>query len=107
MILSIASDEEGRLGVSFNLYDSRGRPVAESDGTSNYPAGIRVHSEEGELLLDLPAKTGENIHYRLYNRKGELLTSSDGLSTRIGPCLRMESRPRNGAPRGSSQPRTA
>jgi hypothetical protein len=107
VILSIASDAEGRLRVNFHLYDSSGRPVAESGDTSSFPAGIRVLSEEGELLLDLPAKTGENIRYRLYNRKGELLTNSDGVSTRIGPCLRMESWPRGGASQGSRQPRPA
>jgi len=107
VILSIASDAEGNLRVEFHLYDSSGRPVAESGETSTFPAGIRVHSADGELLLELPAKTGENICYRLYNRKGELLTSSDGVSTRIGPCLRMESWPRSGAPQGSRQPRSA
>ena len=107
MILNIAADTEGHLRVKFNLYDSSGHPVAESGENTSFPAGIRVHSEEGELLLDLPAKIGENIHYRLYNRKGELLTSSDGVSTRIGPCLRMESWPRGGVPQGARQPRTA
>jgi hypothetical protein len=107
VILSIASDDAGRLRVGFHLYDSSGHPVAESGDTSSYPAGIRIRSEEGELLLELPAKTGENIRYRLYNRRGELLTSSDGVFTRIGPCLRMESWPRSGAPQGSRQPRPA
>jgi hypothetical protein len=107
VILNIAADTDGHLRVKFNLYDSSGHPVAESGEASSFPAGVRVHSEEGELLLDLPAKIGENILYRLYNRKGELLTSSDGVSTRIGPCLRMESWPRGGVPQGSRQPRPA
>ncbi len=107
MILNIAADAEGHLQVKFHLYDSGGHTVAESGDASSFPSGIRVHSEEGELLLDLPGEIGENICYRLYNRKGELLTSSDGVSTRIGPCLRMESWPRGGVPQGSRQSRPA
>jgi hypothetical protein len=107
VVLSIASDVEVHQRIEFRLYDSSGHPVAESGDSFSFPAGIRIHSEEGELLLDLPAKNGENIRYRLYNRNGELLTSSDGVSTRIGPCLRMESWPRGGMPQGSRQPRPA
>ena len=107
MILNIAVDSEGCPQVRFRLYDSNGRLVAESGETSTFPEGVRISSEEGELLLDLPAGIGENIRYRLYNHVGELLTSSDGASTRIGPCLRMESWPRVGVHQGSRQPRPA
>jgi len=96
LILRIGSDEEGRLRIQFHLYDSEGRTIAESDDAVAFPEGVRVQAADGELLLDLPAEMGENICYHLYNRKGELLTSSDGVSTRIGPCLRMESWPRGG-----------
>jgi len=107
VILKIAADTEGRLRVKFHLYDSKGCPVAESEEAPSAPNGIRINSQDGELLLDLPSEVGENICYRLYNCKGELLTSSDGVSTRIGPCLRMESFPRGGFPQGSRQPRPA
>ncbi len=96
LILRIGSDEEGRLRIEFHLYDSAGRPVAESGEAVGFPEGVHVQAADGELLLDLPAEMGENICYHLYNRKGELLTSSDGVSTRIGPCLRMEALPRGG-----------
>ena len=107
VILKIASDAEGCLRIKFCLYDSKGRPAGESDESASFPRGVRIHSEDGELLLDLPAEAGENIRYRLYSRRGDLLTSSDGVSTRIGPCLRMESSPRSGMPQGSRQPRPA
>ena len=107
VILKIAADAEGRLLVKFHLYDSHGHPVAESDDVCTSPNGLRVHSEDGELLLDLPADIEKSICYQLYNQKGELLTSSDGASTRIGPCLRMESWPRGGFPQASRQPRSA
>jgi len=107
LILRIALDADGSPSVEFHLYDSQGHPAAESGDDHGFPAGIRIHSEDGELLLELPSDTGESIRYRLYNRKGELLTSSDGISTKIGPCLRMESWPRSGFPQGSRQPRPA
>lgn len=107
MILNIGSDADGCLQIKFHLYDSKGHPAAESGDSSRFPGGIRVHSEDGELLLDLPAEPGENIRYRLYNRNGDLLTSSDGVSTRIGPCLRMEAWPRGGVSQASRQRRPA
>jgi hypothetical protein len=107
VILKITSDAEGHPHIKFHLYDSRGNTAAECGDASSFPVGTRVYSEEGELLLDLPAVIGENIRYRLYNCKGELLTSSDGVSTKIGPCLRMESWPRSGFPQSSRQPHPA
>ena len=107
MILNIASDSEGCVRIRFCLYDSKGHPAAESGDSASFPRGVTILSEDGELLLDLPAEAGENIRYRLYNRKGDLLTSSDGVSTRIGPCLRMESSPRGGIAHGSRNPRPA
>jgi hypothetical protein len=96
LILRIGSDEEGCMRVTFHLYDSEGHSIAESGDAAGFPEGVRVQAADGELLLDLPAEIGENICYHLYNRNGDLLTSSDGVSTRIGPCLRMESWPRGG-----------
>jgi hypothetical protein len=106
LILRIGADAEGRLHVEFHLYDSKGQPVADSADASGAD-GIRVHAPDGELLLDLPSVMGENISYRLYNNRGELLTSSDGVSTQIGPCLRMESLPRGGIHHAARQPRPA
>ena len=107
VILNIALDAEGGLLVNFHLYDCDGRPAGESGEASSYPGGLSIHSRGGELLLELPAELDENIRYRLYNSRGDLLTSSDGIATRIGPCLRMESWPRAGAGPSSRYPRPA
>ena len=107
VILNIALDAEGGLLVHFHLYDCDGRPAGESGEASSYPGGLSIHSRGGELLLELPAELDENIRYRLYNSRGDLLTSSDGIATRIGPCLRMESWPRAGAGPSSRYPRPA
>lgn len=97
VILNIGLDADGRFLIHFHLYDSRGCPAAESRGISPFPDGVRIHSSDGEMLLDLRAELDANIHYRLYNRNGQLLTSSDGVCTRIEPRLRMEAWPRQGA----------
>jgi hypothetical protein len=96
-ILKIGLDADGCFLICYQLYDSSGCPAAESEGISPFPDGVRIDSNDGELLLDLRAELDANIQYRLYNRSGDLLTSSDGVSTRIGPCLRMETWPRRGA----------
>jgi hypothetical protein len=88
--LRVGLDDDGRPFVHFRLYDSSGRLVAESGGVDSFPDGLKVHSGDGELLLDLPAESEAHIQYRLYNRKGELLTSSNGRSTKIRALLRME-----------------
>jgi hypothetical protein len=97
VILNIGLDADGRFLIYFHLYDSQGRPAAESRGVSPFPDGVRVDSRDGETLLDMRAELDANIQYRLYNRNGQLLTSSDGVCTRIEPCLRMEAWPRQGA----------
>jgi hypothetical protein len=96
VILNIGLDADGRFLIYFHLYDSTGCPAAESGGISPFPDGVRIHSRDGELLLNLPPELDANIQYRLYNRKGELLTSSDGVRTRIEPCLRIEAWPCRG-----------
>ena len=107
MILNIALDAAGALLVNFHLYDCDGHPAAKSGEASSFPGGVSIHSRDGELLLELPAELDENIRYRLYNSRGDLLTSSDGIATKIGPCLRMESWPRAGAGPSSRNPRPA
>jgi hypothetical protein len=97
VILNIGLDADGCFLIYFHLYDSQGHPAAESSGISPFPDGVRVDSRDGETLLDMRAELDANIQYRLYNRNGQLLTSSDGVCTRIEPCLRMEAWPRQGA----------
>ena len=96
VVLKIGLAADGCFLICFHLYDSSGCPAAESGGISPLPDGVRVQSSDGELLLDLPAELDADIQYRLYSRSGELLTSSDGVCTRIGPCLQMEAWPRSG-----------
>jgi hypothetical protein len=88
--LRVGLDEEGCPFVYFRLYDSRGCLAAESEGLESFPSGLKIHSANGELLLDVPAEPDAHIQYRLYNRNGELLTCSDGASTKIQALLRME-----------------
>jgi hypothetical protein len=97
VILNVGLDADGHFLIRFRLYDSGGCPAAESGGISPFPDGVKIHSRDGELLLDVPAELDANIRYRLYNRGGELLTCSDGVCTKIEPCLHMEGWPRQRA----------
>jgi len=91
VLLRVGLDEDGLPFVYFRLYDSSGCLAAESGGLESFPAGLTIHSWDGELLLDVPAETDAHIQYRIYNRNGALLTCSDGLRTTIQSLLRMES----------------
>jgi hypothetical protein len=97
-LLQFVSDGDGIHLTAFHLYDSAGAFVAESEGLEHYPNGVTIHSSAGELLLAVPENEDENIHYRLYNSCGDLLTRSDGVRTVIYRLLRMEGVARNWAP---------
>jgi len=86
----VVSDEQGEVFITFRLYDARGRLVASSAGLEPAAAGRSVRGSDGELLLDVPIDIDAPIRYRLYNRDGLLLTSSDGERTKIYGLLRME-----------------
>jgi len=90
VLLRVGLDEDGLPSIYFRLYDSSGCLAAESGGLESFPGGLRIHSADGELLLDVPAEPDAHIQYRLYNRNGELLTCSDGVRTKIQSLLRME-----------------
>jgi hypothetical protein len=90
VLLRVGLDKDGLPFLYFRLYDSSGSLAAESGGLDSFPAGLKIHSWDGELLLDVPAETDAHIQYRLYNRNGVLLTSSNGLRTTIRSLLRME-----------------
>jgi hypothetical protein len=96
VLLRVGLDEDGCPFVYFRLYDSSGCLAAESGGVKSFPSGLKIHSGDGELLLDVPAEPDAHIQYRLYNRNGVLLTCSDGVSTKIRALLRMEA----GGPKG-------
>lgn len=89
-ILRLAADLNGLHLVAFHLYDAEGFFVAKSEDLEHYPDGVTVHSARGELLLSVPKDLNENIQYRLYNRAGDLLTTSDGLRTMVYQQLKME-----------------
>jgi hypothetical protein len=89
-ILQFASNADGVQLIAFHLYDSAGALVEEHDALVNYPDGVSVHSSGGELLLSVPKDDRKNIRYCLYNQAGALLTTSDGVRTKIYPRLRME-----------------
>ena len=90
MLLRVGLDENGYPHLQFRLYDSSGCLAAESGGAKSFPDGLKIHSADGELLLDVPADLDADIQYRLYNQDGRLLTCSDGATTKILPLLRME-----------------
>ena len=94
-ILQMASDENGQLLMAYRLYDAAGSLVADSDGLAGYPGGLVVRCPKGEVLLNVPADSAENVHYCLYNSNGSLLTRSDGVRTKIYPLLRMAGVGRN------------
>lgn len=89
-LLQMATDESGVLLIAYHLYDACGALVAESAGLEEPPFGLAIHSDSGDLLLDVPPGIGGIIQYRLYGSNGTLLTHSDGVRTIIYPYLRME-----------------
>ena len=92
----MALDQEGLVLLAFHLYDSKGSLVAQSRGLQRYPNGVTVRCDAGELLLAVPEHADKPIRYRLYNRQGSLLTSSDGDRTKIYGLLRMGRRDQKG-----------
>jgi hypothetical protein len=90
VLLMFSADPDGNTLVSFCLYDAHGGLVADSDGPHFYPEGLTIHSVDGDLLLEIPTEPDAIVRYRLFNRSGQLLTSSDGARTQIFGFLRME-----------------
>jgi len=97
-VLQIACDSTGAHFLAFCLYDAEGALVAETSGLEPIPDSVAIRCWRGELLLQIPNIATEPIRYRLYNRDGQLLTTSDGLKTKLYPLLRMESVRRDWAP---------
>lgn len=88
--LKLECDSENLDQITYLLFDSQGRVVADSRGPQTFPDGIEVSDSEGEVLLLVPAERDEDIQYRLYNSKGELVTCSDGQRTQIFGGVRIE-----------------
>lgn len=82
-ILKVEAESENKDLFSYHLYDSSGALVAEVEAVSAMPDGIEVRTIEGELLLRVAPELGAPIDYRLYSRKGALITCSDGSRTQI------------------------
>jgi len=90
VVLQVITQDDGITRISFNLYDCRGGTVASSDGLQTYAEGIEIRDALNELLLLIPAKPDGNIEYRLYSRRGTLLTCSDGTRTQLFGGIRLE-----------------
>jgi len=88
-LLKLVSDADGDHFVAYHLYDAAGDSVREQS-LQHCIDGLSVRSLRGELLLLIPKDDRKSIRYRLYNRDGALITSSNGIRTRIYPRLRME-----------------
>jgi hypothetical protein len=82
-ILKVESLVENKDLFTYHLYDNTGSLVAEVESVSAMPDGIEVRTTEGELLLQVTPELGTAINYRLYSRKGALITCSDGERTQI------------------------
>jgi hypothetical protein len=89
-VLEVASDEDGVVLFAYQLFDARGRLIAESKGFKHYPNGLTIRCGGGELLLKIPPDPRAPVQYRLYNSSGRLLTWSDGSRTKIYSHLRMD-----------------
>jgi hypothetical protein len=79
VVLQVITQDDGITRISFNLYD-KGCAVANSDGLQTYAEGIEIRDIE-RVAAAHPAKPDGNIEYRLYSRRGTLLTCSDGTRT--------------------------
>ena len=90
VLLHFLWDSAGIGHVAYHIYDCRGQLIADSGGLCALEP-LRVVGPDDEVLLELPTKLDEHVHYRLYNQDGKLLTASDGSHTSIFPFLRMES----------------
>jgi hypothetical protein len=90
VVLKIQTDENGRPLVAFKLYDSYGQLVVDSPEPRAFPEGLCINSPDNEVLLQLPADQQGPISYKLYSRKGTLLTHSNGERTRVFASLRMD-----------------
>lgn len=64
--------------------------MADSGGVLPLAAAIHIEGPGQELLLNVPYDENEAVSYRLYSRKGVLITASDGAHTYIFAYLRME-----------------
>ncbi|HWC30201.1 MAG TPA: hypothetical protein VG845_08985 [Dehalococcoidia bacterium] len=91
--------------IEFHLYDSLGALVADSGGICHLSDGLEIAVVNGEQFLSVPAARDGNICYRLYNSKGALLTSSDGVRTQIYGGVRVEgNKPLAGRPPKATVP---
>lgn len=82
-VLKVEATVENKDLFTYHLYDSTGTLVAEVEELSAMPDGIEVRTSDGELLLQVAPELGTAINYRLYSRKGALITCSDGERTQI------------------------
>ena len=82
-VLKVEAQSENKDLFSYHLYDSTGTLVAKVEAISAMPDGIEVRTTDGEVLLHVSPELGAAVNYRLYSRKGALITCSDGARTQI------------------------
>ncbi len=92
VLLHFSTEDDGSIRISYHLYDAKGELVAEKEGLKAHSTELIVQCSKGEQLLSVPKDPNEHIRYRLYNKSGLLITSSDGQRTRIFGMLRMDTR---------------
>jgi hypothetical protein len=88
-LLQFSWNDAGLIQLAFHIYDCGGCLVADSGGVFPLTA-VCITGPDGEVLLDVPEDPEEPVRYRLYNRSGRLLTTSDGARTQIFSFLQMD-----------------
>jgi hypothetical protein len=91
VLLQVTTTETGDTLVSYRLYDATGACIATSQGLECFAKGCEVRDSLDELLLLVPTQQADNFEYRLYSRRGTLLTTSDGKRTQLFSGIRIES----------------
>ena len=89
VLLQFSWDADGIRHLAYHLYDADGSLVADSGGVLPLEA-VNIEGREQELLLNVPQDQNAPVRYRLYSRRGVLITSSDGARTQIYSYLKME-----------------
>ena len=97
-VLKVEAASENKDLFSYHLYDSTGTLVAEVEAVSAMPDGLEVRTTGGEVLLHVSPELGSVINYRLYSRKGALITCSDGARTQIFGGLQIVGNRTHGRP---------
>ncbi len=89
-LLAVRTNAAGQHSVLFRLSDCTGAVVADSDGFAPYEGVLVIMGDRQKLLLRLPEDPSGVVSYCLYNRRGDLLTESDGARTKLYRGVQMQ-----------------